>query len=366
MIITPDRKDTACHGICQLGHSRPTSILLALLLLLISSFTTSCTPDVTVKTDQQLQQDIQSAINTLAEYPAEWGAVGTNLLNEVNQIQSSFASEVHAVVTNALTLAQTYVQCDVDIMGVRLHDGLNYVLMHDIRGKPAPLPTPWVCAVAPDANPPGTVEVKGPGTGGPWSLVSPQILQVVGYNFYSGDLPALELVDASGRVWNYHLAPVRISTPYLIEIDLQSAQFCCMAMGDQLMLDWPEAGTPSNTISILYACPFCTGGSGTSKDVGVSDQAPGWGCHAMTYSFSPQPGFKFDTYEGDPGPHQGVKQLQVLDSGGGYVTDYNYQAVTSDLVQITGRNCSKYVRPDHPLGPPQVFSRIYRLFEIPL
>jgi hypothetical protein len=344
-----------------------TSILLTTVVLTVLLAGCSFTAGVTDKTVTALD----NAIAALDRQPTTWKDVLGDTVAELKDAGSSFVPQVQNLLSESLALVTTQGQCNIDIMGIRIKDGLRYIRDHLVKLKAdASPPTPWVCVFAPNR-----LQLKRASTNAPWVLQNPRVVDVYGVNFRFVNLPTVDMLDERNGMAKQSIVQPKLQTPYLIQLDFQRVDFSQIKQGYSFVLLWKES-PEQYALSAEFSEPTSPPAPATgSEDFTVKVHADnggfgGLGGECKNIQDDPAAshwigsGWKIDRSRGDAG-HPGISEIAVddndqskdsLEKGG-----YNYQAQGDSKVQVEGTICGAGW-----WGPGAVFARTYRIYLIKL
>ncbi len=219
---------------------------------------------IEVGLDPETNATVNSLIDTIDNAPDQWEGTALQIIDALegstSAIAGQMADEVRALMTDARLNTQQLsasvgaeFRCNVDFLGTRAGDTVNQFIGRTligrlraiIAGQPegAAAPVPWVCTIIPDQI--DLVEAGGQ------VVFESAVVRISGYNYVAANLPLAYLVDEAGqRIEATPLYPF-LSTPYQIQLNLQSIDFSTIPERSRVVFEWPTAGT-SYALSMVF------------------------------------------------------------------------------------------------------------------
>lgn len=206
--------------------------------------------------DSETNATVNRLIDTLNTAPGQWEGTMTEIIQTLegstSNVASHMADEVRDLMDDARLNTQ-YVtaavgvefRCNVDFLGARAGDTVDQFIGRTIIGRlraivsgepEAPsVPIPWVCQIIPDQiNLIETTEGL---------VFEDAVVKISGYNYVQENLPTAYIVDEAGeQIESYPLYPF-LSSPYQLQLNLQSIDFSAIPARSRVVFGWPTAGT---------------------------------------------------------------------------------------------------------------------------
>ncbi len=211
---------------------------------------------IEVGLDPETNATVNHLIDTIDQAPDQWENAASQIIRTLegstSRVAGQMADEVRSVINEARLNTQ-YIsatmgaefRCNVDFLGARAGDTVNQFIGRTIIGRlraivsgqpeePA-IPVPWVCQIIPDQIDLARVEGR--------LVFETAVVKISGYNYVAANLPNAYIVDEAGqRVETVPLYPF-LSSPYQIQLNLQSIDFSAIPERSRVVFEWPTAGT---------------------------------------------------------------------------------------------------------------------------
>ena len=247
--------------------------------------------------DTETLAEVNNLVDTIDQMPGQWENAASDVIRVLETtggtLAGRMANEVKGVMKEARLNAQQLsaaagveFRCNVDFMGSKAGASLSEFIGKSIFGKLKAIvtgeshnqgtPIPWVCQIIPD-------QVELAPAGGKLFFTT-GILSLTGYNYVDANSPSAYIVDEAGqRLTSIQLYPYRTS-PYQIQLNLQSLDFSLVPPRSRIVFQWPNVPETS-AIAILMP--------GFSSPVASFSANPPSGQAPLTVNFS-------DTSSNDP------------------------------------------------------------------
>jgi hypothetical protein len=257
----------------MLGRLRSAHAALVAGLLAASAALTGCD----VLRIGEVAQTIDDARIAIAAESTAWRSQLQRLSEDLNELESQAGKDIKDAVTStanqvadltaqAIELTDAKVQdriaqagtefrCNTDFLKESVTAELQY-LVDDLKfwetekkHKNTP-PVHRNCWVAP------TALSLYPTDDGHWSVDSANmsdkgVIHLFGYAYRADALPTVTLQDLSGSVVRAATIKPAYVTRYQINVDISTETFAGVQPGSRLVLDWPDNGNDSTTITLL-------------------------------------------------------------------------------------------------------------------
>jgi hypothetical protein len=217
-------------------------LLIASLLLV-----TAC--PLPIGPDQQTEQLLQNAIDTLNNQPSLWQTTMQSTIDELGKVGTQTAKDVlvsvQSTYNGALGQTESATFCGVDFLAQRLAQRLQSTLHRFFSDQPDALIIPVVC------------------TTNPADRVTPGATQEVvyyGYDFLTFSSQKsfeADLRYASGNLITANFGHVAIPHNYELTVEFASADWSKVnqALGPQLVLTWGTASVDKSALPVVLPTP---------------------------------------------------------------------------------------------------------------
>ena len=206
--------------------------------------------------DAETNATVNNLIGTIDDAPDQWEDTVTEIIetleSSTTNVASQMADEVSSLMDEARLNTQyvtaavgTEFRCNVDFLGARAGDTVNQFIGRTIVGRlraiisgeeeKSEIPVPWVCQIIPDQ-----IDLS---QAGEKLVFETAVVKISGYNYLEANKPAAYIVDEAGqRVESATLYPF-LSSPYQLQLNLQSLDFSAIPERSRVVFEWPSAGT---------------------------------------------------------------------------------------------------------------------------
>jgi PKD repeat protein len=212
---------------------------------------------IEVGLDAETNATVNELIDTIDQAPDDWESTATEIIEALEGSTSAVAGQMADEVRSLMTEARLNTQqvsasvgaefrCNVDFLGARAGDTVNQFIGRTIVGRLRSIisgepeeeeatPVPWVCQIIPDQIDLVQVEDR--------LVFETAVVKISGYNYVVANTPLAYLVDEAGqRIDSTPLYPF-LSSPYQIQLNLQSIDFSAIPERSRVVFEWPSAGT---------------------------------------------------------------------------------------------------------------------------
>ena len=238
------------------------SVARGLAVLLLATMAAGCE----VVDTQRIRDTVQGAIDQVSAQSDAWRAALPDLVNRLNDLESQASGDVRTTINDTVnevsllsnqtlsmaeamakdTVAFTLIQaqCSVDYFKSSVVSYLKY-LKARVSNHSAPAPAKRVCNFNPDRVDVDPTQLAG--SNRTW------LIQVYGYNFVPGALPAVELHDGTDRLVRESANEAVRTSLYQMQLQLVAADLTGVAAGYRIELAWPDHDR--NAISVNISTP---------------------------------------------------------------------------------------------------------------